>query len=244
MRVVAAGAAALLAFLYLGSYQLSSWPDADWGAYAALLADLPTAHKVPLLTSTVAGRTDAASPLAALLEANTRYPLGVNPYSNAPRPTHLQDTYVVKLPIAPDGWYMTLFVPNQWRGVVDFPEGLRLLDYSVACNKADLLVDLFWLGDSKTSYADKHYYTAYVHVLNQAGERVSGYDVLLKPEDEYRLPETVLRSRHPIPLPEGLSEGTYYLAIGLYNLTDSELVPGNSIVLGDEITLGGTQKCD
>lgn len=229
---IAAGASILLATLYLGAYRMASWPDANWDIWSDLAARLSTVQRAE---ATQAVEIGASALQPAFEEANLRYPIGDNQISSTPRPSHLQDTYVVRVPIAPSGWYATLYIPNQWRGVADFPEGLRLLDYSINTEGATLIVDLFWIGETRPVPSVESYYTTYVHLLDATGQRIAGYDVLLERSEDNRYPEDVLRSRHVLTPPQNPVNEPFSVSVGLYQLTDSGIIPGTSILLTDTV---------
>lgn len=229
---IAAGATILVVLVNLGAFRMAAWPNADWAIWSDFISRLSTAQSAEM---TPAAAVDDSALLPLFEEANTRYPVGDNQLSSTPRPSHHRDTYVVRVPIAPSGWYATLYVPNRWHGVADFPEGLRLLDYSVKTEGANLLVDLFWIGETRPAPSEESFFTAYVHLIDAAGERVAGYDVLLERGDDNSFPEDVLRSHHVLEPPQSPAGGPLSLSVGLYQLTDSGLIPGASVVLTDTV---------
>lgn len=225
----------MVALSYLGAFRIGSWPDADWSSWSALVSHLNDARMESPQRSIPPVATTAPTVLTTLDQVNLRYPVGTHQISNIPRPPHASDTYVVRVPIAPAGWFATLYVPNNWHGVADFPEGLRLLDYSIERAGGNVAVDLFWLGETQPDPAADSFYTAYVHLLDTTGERVAGFDVLLERNEHNSLPEDVLRSHHVLQPPPGNVNGPFSLAVGLYQLTDAGLIPGTSITLSETV---------
>jgi 4-amino-4-deoxy-L-arabinose transferase-like glycosyltransferase len=88
-------------------------------------------------------------------------------------------------------------------------------------------------------------YTAFVHLIDQAGEGIVGHDGPLLgglyPVERWHRSERSLPfpDRHPLTLPPDLSPGRYRLETGLYRSTTGELV-GERITL-DFLRVGGEQ---
>lgn len=234
LRRILAIAGVSIAILYLRTFSFSDWPASDWPAYARLLSDLSATQSGTQL-GTPAPQSLAGSNSPVLTTGwSSHFPFTLNTFTNSPRET---DTYPIRIPIAPAGWFMTLNIPTRAAGVTDFPEGLRLLDYQIKHDKNVLAIDLFWIGEPAVAGSNQDFYTAYVHLMNDDGERIAGYDVLLMPDDRGRLPETVFRSQHPIQVPSSIVPGSYHFAIGLYHFVDADLIPGSSIVPPARFTL-------
>jgi hypothetical protein len=99
------------------------------------------------------------------------------------------------------------------------------------------LITLFWQGVPIEQADEAELYTAFVHLRDRAGRRISGYDVLLRQEDASKGWEDVFITRHPMALPDGTPPGEYDLAVGLYRFEDGKPVPGSTIVLPEAVTL-------
>jgi len=229
-RWLAAGAGLLL-LLYLPTFRLVNWDnlgDSNWPRYARLISSFaPPNRKLD----------DAAARVAPLpLDTDARYPVDDRTLSDTPRPAYLADTFPVSVPIAPPGWKMTLFLPATQPSVHTLAEGVRLLgvDHAQTGNRLD--VSLFWQGDPAVCRYDTETgcpggYTAYVHLLNAQGQRITGYDVLLAAASP-RQPEDLFMSEHPIQLPPDLPPGVYALEVGLYHFAGGTRVQGSSLLSG------------
>jgi len=73
-------------------------------------------------------------------------------------------------------------------------------------------------------------YTVYVHLIDAAGNRISGHDAQPSPpSSRWRKGEVVLDS-HPLSLPPNLSAGQYQVRVGLYR-ADTGATLGESYTL-------------
>jgi hypothetical protein len=102
-------------------------------------------------------------------------------------------------------------------------------------------VALAWqsLGETDRSY------TAFVHLLNDAGQVVAQDDHLplqgRRPTNSW-LPGEIIVDQHTLPLPTDLPPGRYRLEFGLYDANTPGLPrPGASIVIG-EIVVAASQQ--
>ncbi|MFQ5614303.1 MAG: ArnT family glycosyltransferase [Anaerolineae bacterium] len=102
---------------------------------------------------------------------------------------------------------------------VDFGQ-LKLRGYTLPGNDSfspgqTLDIELAW----QASEEPRQDLTAFAHLLNEAGERVTGFDRRLVvdglPSSAWQPGEFIL-DRHPLPLPADLPPGPYELVVGLY----------------------------
>jgi hypothetical protein len=142
--------------------------------------------------------------------------------------------------ILPPTWAMQLLLPPGTPQGYQFPEGPRLLGVDSQVADGQVQIDLFW------QTAGGEGYTAFVHLLDQAGSRLGGADVLLEPPQEpllvlpaaqSHLPHLVWSTRHIFALPAELAAGRYDVAVGLYSLPQGQLTPGSAVILDEQVEI-------
>jgi hypothetical protein len=101
----------------------------------------------------------------------------------------------------------------------DFGGQLRLVGY--AYDGATSRLDLVWQS-SPRAWAD---YTIFVHVVDAAGDRVTGADAQPPvPTSQWACGEVIVDER-VVPIPDDLPAGDYRLVVGLYNSDTGERLP-------------------
>ncbi len=123
-----------------------------------------------------------------------------------------------------------------------FASEIRLRGYGIGASTftpgATAPLELYWEALQKPT-AD---YTVFVHLLNQAGEQVSGFD---RPAGGPSLPTSawqpsvILRDVYPLTIPGDLPTGKYTIRIGMYTWPSLARLPiavGKDVV-GDSISL-------
>ena len=118
---------------------------------------------------------------------------------------------------------------------VDFDGQLRLAGYALSDHQPEpgqkVTVTLFW-----EAIAPQGQFTAFVHLLDRAGQGITGHDAPplggLYPVDRWhRLSRSQpLPDRHPLTLPGDLAAGRYRLETGLYR-------PGTMEPVGERVTV-------
>lgn len=205
--------------LYLPSFRQPAWGDGNWPRYARLLTNLQATqaiHQVePLTPARLTGPTATNQvflPLVATYQPGW--------------PLH---TLALEIPIVPADWFMTVAVSDRANVIYRFPEGITLLGLEEQIRDGALQVDLFWVGKTLVTVDGDAHYTAYVHLVDQARNRLTGSDMLLPAQQGAKL--SIFQSQHSMALPPNLSTGLYSLVIGLYHFEDGELVNGHAVLL-------------
>lgn len=200
----------ILLLLYSPTFALPRWPDPDWSRYVHLLENIidPSARGFVTQPTQDPPSTGKASS------------------SDGQEPLHL------RIPISPEGWNMVLDLPaGNPQGYV-FAEGPRLLGISSQVAGDELQIDVFWQTPGALDY------TAYVHLLDGEGQRMTGTDVALGPQAAVHKPDEVWTTQHSMALPATLSNGSYDIAIGLYLLQQDQLIPGSAVIMRDQVQIG------
>ncbi|MBN1993596.1 MAG: DUF2079 domain-containing protein [Anaerolineae bacterium] len=117
---------------------------------------------------------------------------------------------------------------------------MKLLGYGVSQEGQALNLTLYWEALELMG----HDYTVFAHLLDIDGNLVAQHDG--QPEWDVSIPTTTwqpgekLRDRHVLPLPPGLSPGTYYLRVGVYYWQTLERLPvlKNGAPVADVVELG------
>ncbi len=95
--------------------------------------------------------------------------------------------------------------------------GLRLTGYTWSHEA----VTLYW----QTDQAITESYTAFVHLLDEAGQIVAQNDSLPRAgayPTPWWQPDQLVEDMHPLALPPDLPPGTYQITVGFYNATDGQ----------------------
>jgi hypothetical protein len=109
--------------------------------------------------------------------------------------------------------------PVDQRLDANFGGQLRLVGYSVDEPRAAL--KLVWQA-SPRAWAD---YTAFVHLVDAAGNRLAGADAQPPvPTSQWARGE-VVEDERIVPIPDGLAAGEYRLVVGLYHSDTGERLP-------------------
>ena len=108
-----------------------------------------------------------------------------------------------------------------------FGDAIRLhgydIDTSAIHSSGQVSVTLQWAVQAPIT----EQYMLFVHVLNEQGERIAQIDAPpggTLPTDAWQ-PHGYVQWTHPLPLPPDLPEGTYWIAIGLYQPDDFTRLP-------------------
>jgi 4-amino-4-deoxy-L-arabinose transferase-like glycosyltransferase len=132
-------------------------------------------------------------------------------------------------------------IPNPGQDV--FASEIKLRGHStgksVFAPGAVVPLDLYW-EVLRSPTAD---YTVFVHLLNEAGEQVSGFD---RPAGGGTLPTStwqigqILRDSYPLAIPETLPSGKYSVRVGMYTWPSLARLPitAGQDSIGDSIDLG------
>ena len=135
-------------------------------------------------------------------------------------------------------------IPNPRQEV--FASEIKLRGYSAGAGTfppgAVVPLDLYW----EVLQVPASNYTVFIHLLNQAGEQVSGFD---RPAGGEALPTSawqpgsILRDSYPLTIPETLPPGEYAIHVGMYtwpSLTRLPIMVGQKPV-GDSVDLTRVQ---
>jgi hypothetical protein len=164
------------------------------------------------------------------------------------------DNYTLKFPGSLDTYEPKLYpdTPQYSRDctVARSSEAIDLQGYSVAPGVASygvkqgevLRAVLYWQAQRKPTQS----YASYLHLLNEAGERITGRDNpqtgALQPTTEWE-PAKVMTDTTAIPLPADIPPGRYRLLAGMYRVEADSIVGLSATCLkgdtyGDAVSLG------
>jgi hypothetical protein len=204
----------LIVIGYSLALRMHPWGEAPWQPYAQLLTTIQASQKQP--------------------ERNTLKPIA---NGNPTQTLVPAQTVVLHIPIAPEGWTMSLALPPT-PACYTFPEGPTLLSINYRVKLGFLYIDLDWQGETQVAPGVNQFYTAYVHLLDQQHSRLAGTDVLLaQATAKADKPATPFQSHHVIELPVNLAAGRYDLAVGLYHFEHDQLVPGHGVIAEQRIVI-------
>ena len=192
------------------NFALWRWWDPDWP------------HAVHLLDHVI----DPAAP--DTIAWSSSYP----PPSNLTPGEEASAALPLRIPIAPEGWTMVLYLPPGGPQGYLFPEGLRLLSVNSHIVGDQVQVELDW------QTPDSQDYTAYVHLLDRQGTRINGADVKLEPPPGAHKPDDIWSTNHVFTLPLGLENGSYDVAIGLYTFQQDQVAPGSAVIVRNQVHIG------
>lgn len=215
-----------LLLAHLPTFYAGSWGYTRWPTYAALLETVKPQQR------------QAPAYLYKMLRPGT--PTTYNP---DPRLYHVYlpgvqgetmrvntiDGLPIAIPIQPKGWSIELYVPKSER-MYQFVEGPTLLGLTYRVLADQVTVQLVWQGSAWSDGFYEQHYTAYVHLVNQNGERVSGYDTVLDSSTN-NMNASLFFTDHPLALPATMPTGEYHLEIGLYHWEHDKLIEGGAVAL-------------
>jgi hypothetical protein len=221
LGVVGLGVAVVLLH-YSPSYPAAAWWNPNWPQYAWLLNNVIDRH-APGGVGWSAQYPESAGALAVNDE---------------------QGPVSLRIPIAPQGWDMVLNLqPQQAQGYV-FPEGLRLLGVNSEQQGANLVITVYWqMAPAEQDVAvqaeepSAGEATAYVHLLNDDGERITGTDVRVASSQANLWGDAVWSTQHLLELPEQTAPGPHDVAVGVYWLAEEEVIPGSAVILRDVVEI-------
>jgi len=126
---------------------------------------------------------------------------------------------------------------------VTFGERIRLLGYRVeraeSPHQPTTILTLYWQA---AQHPDLDY-SAFVHLLSEAGELVAQCDAGLGSDQNYPTSAwwtgDIIPSQHTLTLPPDLPPGAYAVRVGVYFWADGSRLPAveNGVTVGDFITL-------
>ena len=143
-----------------------------------------------------------------------------------------QNPHKKTIEIWPAGW--GIWLGNQ----VYYPmtDELALTGTEINIETGVVNVNLQWQCDKLIDEKRRNNsYTAFVHLVDHQGVKISGYDNLL--EDIFSEPSLLSSSYHPVSYPADLAPGKYDLVIGVYYFQDDKIINVNSTVLTDAVII-------
>ncbi len=114
----------------------------------------------------------------------------------------------------------------------DFGAEVRLLGFEDYRLQNDQLSVTLAFQAAPKAWAD---YTVFVHLVDEAGQRLAGHDAQPQPPTGQWLKDEVVLDRHRLTIPAEVSSGTYGLVVGLYRADTGEAL-GEPCLLPIEVT--------
>jgi hypothetical protein len=216
----------LLLLVHLPTFYAGPWGEAHWTTYAALLETVKPQQRHPPVYSFKTIRAGAPTVYTWPQSPNAVYLPTI--YGEPASPKRIGGTSVL-IPIRPPGWLIQLYIPNGAQ-VYHFVEGPILLGMTYRLQPNQIAVRLVWHGSAWSDGTYQQHYTAYVHLVNQNGERVSGYDTVLDSSTNH-MNSSFFFTDHSLDLPPTIAAGEYHLEIGLYHWEHDKLIEGGAVEL-------------
>ena len=199
------------------TFYAGSWGNTRWPIYATLLETVkPQYHQAPAYSFKT-------------LRHPTMYYVYLPGMQGETMRLDDANGVQIAIPILPATWSIELYIPVSER-TYRFVEGPTLLGLTYHIADDQVSVRLIWQGSAWSDELYQQHYTAYVHLIDQNGERISGYDTVLD-SSVNGMQSSFFFTDHPLALPISVPAGDYHLEIGLYHWEHDKLIEGGAVQL-------------